>query len=204
MKNKSVILLSCLIFISFFAHAKEVIIKDFTGDAEYQSHQSKMWIPILTGMKISEKNFIRLNSKDSIITMELPDGSLLRLIGVGSIFIDYLSESKNNATQHKFLLITGRWFYSASSRNKSRLIMNTDITTSIIENGSGGGYFFDGKHEFLIRNGSGMTSYREQNSRAIVVDERQVIEFNIYDGFGYPELATPKKFEEYIILIDSE
>ncbi|MGL4388374.1 MAG: hypothetical protein ACRCTJ_03160 [Brevinema sp.] len=188
----------------FTQSSHEVIIKDFTGDAQYQSPKSKSWIPLIAGIKVSEKNFIRLNSKDSILTMELPDGGLLRLIGVGSIFIDYLSKNENKILQHKFLLISGRWFYSNSRKNDTRMFMNTDITTSIIENGSGGGFFFSGTNEFIIRTGKGITSYREQDSRALVVDERQFVSFNIYDGFSYPELATAKKFAEYIISLDKK
>lgn len=181
---------------------KNVIVRDIIGDAQYQTAGSKSWIPILAGLKIQEKNLIRLNSTDTIITLELPDTSLLRLIGIGSFYIDYVNNQKNNTVQHKFLLLAGRWFYSSSSTNKTRFIMNTDITTSVIENGSGGGYAYKGTNEFIIRTGRGLTSYRQEDALAMVLDERQFVSFNIYDGFEYPKLATKEKFTEYIVFIE--
>ncbi|MGL4560953.1 MAG: hypothetical protein ACRCV0_01520 [Brevinema sp.] len=208
MIRKKILTLFCLLFITTilghktFGQSKAVVIKDFTGDADYRSVKSKSWIPLVGGISISEQNFIRLNSPDSILTMSFPDGSLLRLIGVGSIYIDYISKNENSTTQHKLLLISGRWFYSSTLTNQNRFIMNTDITTSVIENGSGGGYIFNGTNEFLIRTGRGIVSYRQKDSLALVLDERQFVSFNIFDGFDYPKLATAKKFAEYIILLD--
>lgn len=204
MNFKYLLFAICLLSPTFLLYPKsrttgQAIVRDSMGDIQYRSVITPVWTPITAGIKITERSFIRLNSPDSILTLSLPDGSLLRIIGISSLYLDYITSPLNNSYQTKFLLLSGRWFYSGNPNNDTRLIVNTDITTSVIENGSGGGYFFNGTNEFIIRTGRGIISYRQKDVLALVVDERQKVHFNIYQGFNYPQLATIEDFEKYII-----
>ncbi|SFB69684.1 hypothetical protein SAMN02745150_00293 [Brevinema andersonii] len=178
----------------------QILVRDAVGDVQYRAIVAPSWTPITAGVRLQERTLIRLNTPDSIATFSLPDGSLLRLIGIGSVFLDYIVRPVNNTYQTKMLLMTGRWFYSSNPNSKTRMIVNTDVTTSIIENGSGGGYFFNGTNELLIRSGHGVIGYRQHDSIPVSLDENQVISFNIYDGFfRVPELATDAHYQNYLI-----
>lgn len=181
----------------------QILVRDSVGDVQYRAIVAPSWTPITAGVRLQERTLIRLNTPDSVATFSLPDGSLLRLIGIGSVFLDYIVRPVNNTYQTKMLLMTGRWFYSSNPNSKTRMIVNTDVTTSIIENGSGGGYFFNGTNELLIRSGRGVIGYRQQDSIPVSLDENQVISFNIYDGFfRVPELATDAHYQNYLIFTE--
>lgn len=182
----------------------QIFVRDAAGDVQYRAIVAPSWTPITAGVRLQERTLIRLNTPDSVATFSLPDGSLLRLIGIGSVFLDYIVRPVNNTYQTKMLLLTGRWFYSSNPNSKTRMIVNTDVTTSIIENGSGGGYFFNGTNELLIRSGRGVIGYRQQDSIPVSLDENQVISFNIYDGFfRVPELATDAHYQNYLIFTEN-
>jgi len=193
-----------LVFTSILSYSQvlpkgNALIRDTVGDIQYRSIMTPIWTPSIAGIKIPERSFIRLNSPESILTLSFSDGSFLRIFGISSLYIDYISHPINNNYQTKLLLLTGRWFYSSNPNNNSRLIVNTEITTSVIENGSGGGYLFNGTNEFIIRTGRGIISYRQKDILALVVDERQKVSFDIYTGFNYPQLATSEDFGKYFL-----
>ncbi|MGL4367048.1 MAG: hypothetical protein ACRCTQ_02025 [Brevinemataceae bacterium] len=181
----------------------QAVIRDTSGSIEYKTTSAITWLPASVGIRIPTKHFIRLNTPESIITLELADGGLLRLIGIGSIYIDCIASAKTNFYQTKILLLSGRWFYSSNPSEKSRLVVNTDLITSIIENGSGGGLNLNGTNELIIRTGRGLISYREQEALALVLDERQLIKFYPNSGFEYPVLAKESDFQSYIIFDDA-
>ncbi|MGL5955093.1 MAG: hypothetical protein ACRC0X_00585 [Brevinema sp.] len=179
-----------------------IIIQDVSGEVQTRTVPTPTWTPITAGLSVSSKSFIRLNSPNSIATLRYPDGSLLRLIGVGSFFLEQISEAEQNVYHSKILVLSGRWFYQSNPLYNSRFIANTDITTSVLEQGTGGGFFYQGTNEFVLLKGRGLISYRQKNINAIVLDERQYVQFNILDGFFQPKLATDKVFEYYIVFPD--
>ena len=129
---------------------------------------------------------------------------MVRLIGIGSFFFENISELVNNAYQSKILVLSGRWVYQSHPDYESRLIINTDITTSVIENGIGAGFFYNGTNEFVLKKGRGLISYRQQNAKAIVLDEQQYVRFNILEGFFFPKLATEELFKQYLIFSEEK
>lgn len=177
----------------------KIVIQDAVGDIQTRYLNSHVWSPITAGISISPNSFIRLNSPNSTLDLKYPDGSSVRLIGMGSFFFEDISRITNNIYQSKLLVLFGRWVYQSHPDYKSRLIINTDITTSVIENGIGAGFFYNGTNEFVLKKGRGIISYRQQNAKAIVLDEYQYIKFNVLDGFFFPRLATDQLFKQYLI-----
>ena len=182
----------------------QIVIQDAVGDIQTRFLNSHIWTPVTAGITISQNSFIRLNSPSSAISIAYPDGSMVRLIGVGSFFFENISELVNNAYQSKMLVLFGRWSYQSHPDYQSRFIVNTDITTSIVENGIGAGFFSNGTNEFVLKKGRGLISYRQQNAKAIVLDEQQYVKFNILDGFFFPKLATEELFKQYLIFSEEK
>ena len=181
-----------------------VIIQDAVGDIQTRFLNSHIWTPVTAGITIPQNSFIRLNSPNSTISIAYPDGSVVRLIGVGSFFFENISELVNNAYQSKILVLFGRWTYQSHPDYQSRFIVNTDITTSVVENGIGAGFFYNGTNEFALKKGRGLISYRQQNAKAIVLDEQQYVQFNILEGFFFPKLATEELFKQYLIFSEEK
>ncbi len=180
----------------------QIIIQDVVGDVQTRFLNSHIWTPVTAGITIPQNSFIRLNSPNSTINITYPDGSVVRLIGVGSFFFENISELINNAYQSKILVLSGRWTYQSHPDYESRLIVNTDITTSVVENGIGAGFFYNGTNEFVLKKGRGLISYRQQNAKAIVLDEQQYVQFNVLEGFFFPKLATEELFKKYLIFLE--
>ncbi len=182
----------------------QVVIQDAVGDVQTRYLNSHIWTPVTAGIAIPQNSFIRLNTPSSAISVAYPDGSAVRLIGVGSFFFENISELVNNAYQSKILVLFGRWTYQSHPDYLSRFIVNTDITTSVVENGIGAGFFYNGTNEFVLKKGRGLISYRQQNAKAIVLDEQQYVKFNILDGFFFPKLATEELFKQYLIFSEEK
>ena len=182
----------------------QVVIQDAVGDVQTRYLHSHIWTPVTAGISIPQNSFIRLNTPSSAISVTYPDGSAVRLIGVGSFFFENISELVNNAYQSKMLVLFGRWTYQSHPDYLSRFIVNTDITTSVVENGVGAGFFYNGTNEFVLKKGRGLISYRQQNAKAIVLDEQQFVKFNILDGFFFPKLATEELFNQYLIFSEEK
>ena len=182
----------------------QLVIQDAVGDVQTRYLNSHIWTPVTAGITIAQNSFIRLNTPSSAISITYPDGSAIRLIGVGSFFFENISELVNNAYQSKMLVLFGRWTYQSHPDYFSRFIVNTDITTSVIENGIGAGFFYNGTNEFVLKKGRGLISYRQQNAKAIVLDEQQFVKFNILDGFFFPKLATEELFNQYLIFSEEK
>ncbi|MGL5255101.1 MAG: hypothetical protein ACRC9L_08950 [Brevinema sp.] len=153
------------------------------GEAQYRPVVTPIWNPVTAGMRMGEKTLIRLSSPDSILTLRFPDGSLLRLFGLGSYYLDRINQIISNTNQTRILLLTGRWFYSSNPIEKSRFIVSTDVTTSIIINGSGGGFFYNGTSEMIVRSGQGLFGWRQQNMAPFIIGANQILRFNVRDGF---------------------
>lgn len=180
----------------------QLIIRDVVGDVQVRSAHAPTWKPLIGGRTVSENSFIRLNTKDSSISISYPDGGNLRLMGLGSYFFEQVSRAQNNIYHSKILVFSGRWFFQAHTNSISRFIANTDITTSVVEQGAGGGVFVKGTNEFVLLQGRGLISYRQKDINALVLDERQYVHFNIFEGFFQPKLVTDQLLEQYMIFTD--
>ncbi len=195
-------LLLVMLFISTFTHAQLkdfAIVNDSKGEIQVRTTHSTSWQPLTAGTTFTSNTFIRLNSADSIATIQYPDGGILKLLGIGSFFFEEISKPRNNIYHSKILVFSGRWFYEDQKDFLSRFIVNSDVTTSVVEQGSGGGYFHQGTNEFFLHKGRGLISYRQENINAIVLDEKQYVNFNILDGFFKPKLATDDILRQYMI-----
>ena len=168
------------------------------GEAQYRPVVTPVWNPVTAGMRMGEKTLIRLSSPDSVLTLRFPDGSLLRLFGLGSYYLDSINRVVSNNNQTRILLLTGRWFYSSNPLEKARFIVSTDVTTSVIINGSGGGFFYNGTSEMIVRSGQGLFGWRQQNMAPFVIGGNQILRFNIRDGFTHDlEQAQVSNYMEY-------
>ncbi len=200
-------LLIAMIFTFSFANAQvaktQIIINEVKGDVQTRSSHTPSWRPLTAGLAMVSGTFIRLNSPDSVVFIKYPDGGVLRLLGIGSFYIEEISVPRDNIYHSKILLFSGRWFYQGTKDFPSRFIVNTDITTSVIEKGSGGGFHYYGKNEFVLTEGRGLISYRQKDINAIVLDERQYVNFNIFDGFFTPKLITGEMLGQYMIFEES-
>ncbi len=199
-------ILLMLTFIINIMHAQDlklqnqIIIRDISGDVQTRNVDSSVWMPAVAGTTLQADTFIRLNTDESLAALSYPDGGLLRFIGLGSYYVDEVSGARQNAYDSKILIFTGRWFYQSHMDFPSRFIANTDVTTSVIENGAGGGFYNNGTNEFVLMNGRGLISYRQPNINAIILDPNQYIKFNIFEGFFTPLLATDNIYEQYMVV----
>ncbi|MGL5721148.1 MAG: hypothetical protein ACRCY4_01930 [Brevinema sp.] len=168
------------------------------GEAQYRPIVTPVWNPLTAGMRMGERTLIRLSSPDSVLTLRFPDGSLLRLFGLGSYYLDRINRIISNTNQTRILLLTGRWFYSSNPLEKARFVVSSDVTTSVIINGSGGGFFYDGTSEMIVRSGQGLFGWRQQNMAPFVIGGNQILRFNVRDGFTHAlEQAQISNYMEY-------
>ncbi len=163
----------------------------FTGDVEYKV-PSQEWAAVEVDGTIPEGALIRVNGGSDSVTLSLPDGSEINLLGLTSIKVDaILQENKNTG----FRLFSGKLFAKVNKKTGQSFKVETDNAVAAVRGTEFGVDTLLGN--VVVKNGSVELQDPNGVNPPVTIGAGMFSSFGAGIPFSAPKLAPANLFSQF-------